>query len=234
MKLKFITFALASLQLAAQPGSASISGSVVAAPGNQALGGTLVTLTRTDLTMFDSAKRRYSTVSRTDGSFSFTGMPDGRYAICGARMPHEDYVDYCAWTMQPPQVTLRAGAPITGYRVALERGVRLEVTVGDPDGALRRIGDERKRGQMRLHVLSREVPPNAMHFFKSDLGGSEYYITIPRRQGMRLIAAADEADLTRRNEPPGLARNRIEEPINLPANQNSQRVEFQFRAKRRP
>lgn len=232
MKAIGLTLCFCVMTLNAQTGTAAISGTVRAAEGNRPLGGSLVTLTRSDLGFLDAGKRRYSTISSPDGTFSFAGLPAGRYAICGARPPHEDYVDHCAWTLTPPQVILRVGAPITGYQVNLERGVRIEVAVDDPDGTLRRIGDERKRWNLRLAVSSDSAPPNAMHFFKSDRRSSEYYLTVPRKQGLRLIASADEADLGKKNDPPGQAKKRHEETLNLTPNETSKRVEFRYHPKK--
>jgi len=208
---------------------------VVAAEGARSLGaGSVVTLTREEVRWNDQTRSRFSTITAANGGFSFNGIPAGTYLVCAARPETEDYVDYCAWTLTPPRVVLRAGTATANFRIALEKGVRVDVAVEDPDGVLRNYSAARKRALLKVHVTSNAVPPNAMQFSKATLGRMEYSLTVPRRAAMRVAAIIEEgADLARAGEPPGLAKRSEAEELVLPPGLERRAVVFRLHAKKK-
>ncbi len=191
------------------------------------LGRAFVTATRLATRVDDAGRTRFAVTTQANGSFEMLGLPAGTYLICGAKEPFEGYVDYCAWTLTPPQINITTTV-IEGYRIRLEKGVRVDAVVADPDGVLRGRSEEAKGRQLRITAGGPGVPPNALQFFKSDALQAEYYVIVPKRLKVRVAAAAADADLSRRSEAAALAKKNVDEEIDYVEGQNVRRVEFRY------
>lgn len=191
------------------------------------LGRALVTATRLATRADDAGRTRFAVTTQPNGSFEILGLPAGTYLICGAKEPFEGYVDFCAWTLNPPQVSI-ATTVVEGYRIRLEKGVRIDAVVADPDGVLRERSEDAKGRQLRLTVGGANVPPNVMQFHKSDARQAEYYAIVPKRLKVRVAAAAGEADLSKRPEPAASAKKNVDEEVDYVEGQNVRRVEFRY------
>lgn len=192
------------------------------------LGGALVTATREYVTEGDVSRSRYSAITKADGTFEILGLGVGIYAVCGAKEPHEGYVDFCAWTLQPPKVTIRAGEIVTGYRIRLEKGVRLDVVMNDPDGALRGVDRDRKRQQLRLGAGQAGMPVNPLYFSQGDSERTEYFLYVPKRIAVKVVASAADADVGKSDDPPGLAKKEAGHDVPYVDGKDSQKVEFRY------
>jgi hypothetical protein len=196
------------------------------------LGGALVTATRDAVQEEELAPGRYSSITKADGTFEILGMAVGTYAICSAKEPHEGYVDFCAWTLQPPKVVLTAGVVRTGYRIQLEKGVRMDVVVHDPDGVMHGKAEARKREQLRVAVAGNGLPPNTLYFSLSDPRKAEYFLYVPKRMGVRVLASAEDGDVSGKDEGPGLARRQTGADVFYVEGRETQKVEFRYHRKK--
>ncbi|MBL8239777.1 MAG: carboxypeptidase regulatory-like domain-containing protein [Bryobacterales bacterium] len=208
-------------------GQAGLRG-VVSDEGGAPLGGALVTATREFVQADEVAPGRYSAITKSDGTFEILGMAAGTYAVCGAKQPHEGYVDFCAWTLQPPRVVLVSGSVRSGYGIRLEKGVRVEAAFYDPDGVLHGKEEGKKREQLRAGVAGPGLPPNGMYFSQSDGGKAEYFLYVPKRMGVKVVASAGDGDLGKRADAPGLARKDVGEDVGYVEGRGVQRVEFRY------
>ena len=71
------------------------------------------------------------TQTASDGSFTMSGLPDGKYQLCAVDKGGT-YLDPCTWSSAPAMVTIDAAHPISGYKLVLAKGVVLQVRVNDP------------------------------------------------------------------------------------------------------
>jgi len=196
------------------------------------VGGALVTATREFMKGTDTDAGRYSTITRADGTFDLSVAVAGTYAVCGAKQPHEGYVDFCAWTLQPPKVVLAAGVMTAGYRMRLEKGVRVDVVLHDPDGVLHGKGEARKREQLRVAAAGNGLPPNPLYFSLSDARKAEYFLYVPKRMGVKVLVSAIDGDVSGKDEGPGLARRELGADVVYVEGRDVQTVEFRYHRKK--
>jgi hypothetical protein len=201
---------------------------LVTEEGGTPVGGALVTATREYMPVTETSPGRYSAITKADGTFEILGMAAGTYAVCGAKHPEEGYVDFCAWTLQPPRVVLANGSVRAGYGIRLEKGVRVEAAFYDPDGVLQGKEEGKKREQLRAGVAGPGLPPNGMYFSRSDAGKAEYFLYVPKRMAVKVVASAGEADLGKRADAPGLAKKDVGEDVGYVEGRGVQRVEFRY------
>ena len=69
--------------------------------------------------------------SAADGSFTLPALPAGTYSLCVADN-NSGYLDPCVWSLAVPQAAIPAGKAVTGFKIALEKGVPLQVRLNDP------------------------------------------------------------------------------------------------------
>jgi hypothetical protein len=105
----------------------TISGNV---PVVKEANGPRAVITWTRQTTIGATKLPPARVAATDekGQFVISGLAGGAYALC-TQIPNSSYVDPCVWNETLPQVKLETGGKVSGVKLELVKGVKLQVVV---------------------------------------------------------------------------------------------------------
>src|SRR5205823_151687 len=110
-------------------GSAKVTGVVRSATGSAIAGAVVMlnVLPGPNAKPFDA-----NTVTAADGSFTFTQVPAGNFAIC-PQAPNSNFLAPCVWDPTPPKITVATGN-VQVPPIVMKNGVMLRVRVDDPSG----------------------------------------------------------------------------------------------------
>jgi hypothetical protein len=133
--------------------------------------------------------------SKSDGSFTLTGVPAGRYQVC-VDAPQENVLDPCLWSTAPTVVTIPATGNVTGLAIQVATGSRLTVHVNDPQALL-----PAPKGGIAGRALSIRVITANNHQVNFRLLGAsartrDHYLPVPFDQSMILVIEASGVSLS--------------------------------------
>lgn len=114
----------------AGPGGASISG-VLEDERGKPVPYLVVSWHRSVILPGDAQAGEGSAVTNEKGEFSFSGLGPATYLLCNRSDAARNLLSNCAWTRTPPAVVLGAGEGVTGYRLRVAEGVRVEIDFQD-------------------------------------------------------------------------------------------------------
>jgi len=135
----------------------------------------------------------------TNGTFTFSRLPAGRYVLCAQILPSEaapansPYVDTCVWGSTQPPITLAAGQQVAGIVFTAPKGAVLNLRVADPDHVLPQTAKAPSPLEPELQLILKG-PDGLFHharFFSNDSGGRTYQAAIPLKTavGMRIASS---------------------------------------------
>ncbi len=129
------------------------------------------------------------------GDFRIDKLAPGIYSVC-ARAINQEFLDPCEWD-QPIRVDIGEGTrDLRGVRVALKRGVRLQVRFDDPGSLLAGRPNTGAKGLVMAHLWlhnGRHVPLDIKYQTKTELVletvvPEDTFMRLQvQRQGVRLI-----------------------------------------------
>ncbi|MEZ5403665.1 MAG: carboxypeptidase-like regulatory domain-containing protein [Bryobacteraceae bacterium] len=93
-----------------------------------------------------------------DGSFVLGGLPDGNYQLC-VEDKGGTYLDPCAWSETQVIVAAKGSRPVSGFRLVMALGVKLEVRVNDAGRVLDPVAPPANRPRTEL-VVAAVTPRN--------------------------------------------------------------------------
>lgn len=117
--------------------------------------------------------------SASDGSFTMSGIPDGKYQLCAADTGG-NYLDPCTWSNAPATVTISAAQPISGFKLVLTKGTLLQVRVNDVGQILDSatgLGQAPATLVVGVQTLRKTLQP--LPVISKDSGGRTYQAAIP-------------------------------------------------------
>jgi len=138
IRLILAALVLVCAAMAQPPAAGAISGRVLSEQGQ--------TL-RATVTLSFSTARGYPappwrTLTGTNGTFTFSRLPAGRYVLCAqvaaseAAPVNSPYVDTCVWPLGQTPITVAAGQQVAGTVFTAPKGALLKLQVADPDHVL--------------------------------------------------------------------------------------------------
>jgi hypothetical protein len=179
-------------------GTGTITGSVVTAKGNPVAGATVLVLSRfpldgsTKFTAFDA-----TVTTAKDGTFSVTGVPSGRFAVCPA-LDGSRYLPPCMWSSEPVVVLSEGQSAKTGA-ITMSEGVDLYVRVDDTKSSRSSKEGRQAGASLMLGVKA----PNGVVFpipqAATDKGGADHHLVVPVETDLTVVAFSQEFDLADSN-----------------------------------
>jgi hypothetical protein len=162
--------------------------------GGTTIGSAWVTLTREPSGPED--RRAPLTVSRPaqpDGSFGFSGLEPGTYAIC-ATFKGSTWLDSCEWGA-PSLVTVRSEQILDGVVVTMKKGKALSIHLNDAGSHL----SKHEKKDPGAHVLIGVITPNGrfrpVDLVADDGHGHDYEAWVPEGADVDLVFRSDFFDL---------------------------------------
>jgi len=146
------------------------------------------------LTLSFAAARGYPAPPRrvltgTNGTFTFSRLPAGKYALCAQVAVLESspancpYVDTCAWGSGQSPIDLAAGQQLAGIVFTAPKGAWLNVRVADPDHVLPQAVPTKGPAGMGPELQLILKGPDGLYrharFASQDNGGRDYQVAIP-------------------------------------------------------
>ena len=182
MKLSLIlvlTQAARISNLAAQPVNATASLQGVVSDGPKQLSNIHVTYTRELAKPGDATPMMFGTLTDAKGQFNFSGLIAGSYVLCAVANPDLSLVPTCKFTMSPQKVSIAAGQAVSGVKIAMEKGTRLEFRVDDPFRLLSVPSVPNPDKAVFVGVQSVEKLIHSATLDSRDVLGLNYYIIVP-------------------------------------------------------
>jgi hypothetical protein len=188
--------AVAQHGVAQSVGTGSISGYVLSEEGRTV---------RAAVTLSFAAARGYPSPPRrvftgTNGAFTFSRLPAGRYALCAQVAASEPapanspYVDTCVWPSGQTPITLTAGQQVGGIVFTAPKGTWLQVRVADPDHVLPQAVAGKGPALLEPELQVMLKGPDGLYrharFLSSDSGGRNYRMAIPLKTALGLKVAS--------------------------------------------
>jgi len=110
---------------------------VVQADQKQPLAGAVVTAVQPATASGRPAQQPFYTVTKADGTFSFDGLPEGKYQFC-VQVTGGDVLDPCRWSASPPVLEVAAARKAEPFVITVQRGIFVHVRLDDEAGMLRK------------------------------------------------------------------------------------------------
>ena len=171
-RLLFACLLVTAVEAWGQHSAAPISGVVV---GND---GTLIQAVITALKVSPPVATG-RVVSASDGSFTMSGVPDGKYQLCAVDNGG-NYLDPCTWSNTPVTVTINAQQPISGFKLVLTKGTILQVRVNDASQILdSAAGPNQVPATLVVGVQTVRHTLQSLPVVSKDSGGRTYQSAIP-------------------------------------------------------
>lgn len=198
------------------PTSGSLSGAILGPAKGETLAGIWVTLNRLPQrgeTGFASVSRRVLTGK--DGTYSFPGLPLGRYEVC-PQLGESLYLNPCEWPDTPaarladlgPLATLTAARPDERLDIQLQAGVILNFRLEDTARRLDAQALSRNEKSPYVGVVLADGKRRPAQPLYGRNGLFVYTILVPAGQPVRPVIEAGGVDLedtARQRLPQGLA-----------------------------
>lgn len=160
--------------------------------------------------------------SETDGSFSFTGLPDGSYNLC----PHPlkpGQLNPCHWSTSVPLLTIAGGQALSGIKIVVPLGGQITVHVDDPRTLLPRVTSAIDHLNLRIGLDRPDgFQPAVM---VSTNSGRDYALNIPFDVPVSLDISSPGLALA---DPKGLATAANGTTLSVTATKLVPKVSFNF------
>lgn len=207
-----MTVALALARVASGQTGGYVSG-VVRAEGGAPVAGATVTL-NVRPTGLETRIHDVRTVTNAAGSYSFRGVPAGRYLVC-AQLPGSDFVSPCFWNNAPPILTDVTDGGTARADVTLATGYRLKIRLDDGGGALVAAGEDQNSLSILVAIVSGSAGFVPVLPSKQDITGRDYEVVVPFGMPFKLTTSSEAFDLNDdRNA--RIANNNFSREINIP------------------
>jgi hypothetical protein len=128
-----------------------LQGSVTTSSGKPVAGAKIAIRVRPSMIGESFQVFNADTTTASDGTFSVSAVPKGKYAIC-AYTTGMNLLDICAWESEPT-VTVAGGQAVVAPAIVLKPSVDLVVQVNDPSGLIVPQGTT-PTGQLRIAIRS--------------------------------------------------------------------------------
>ena len=136
--------------------------------------------------------------SKSDGSFSLTGVPAGKYEIC-VEAPPDNVLDPCVWSPSRPTITVAAGDAVTGLKVTVQTGSVVQIRANDPQALVAGSLGGVAGNALSLMVITRGNRYVNFRLLGKDATGSSHYLVVPFNEPMMLVTASTQFALSDAN-----------------------------------
>ena len=156
----------------------------------------------------------WRTLTGSNGTFTFSRLPAGRYVLCAqvagseAAPANSPYVDTCVWPSGQTPMTLAAGQQVAGVVFTAPKGAWLNVRVADPDRVLPQVLSRAPaplEPELQLMLRGPDGLYRHARYVSTDSGGRTYQIAIPVKTAVGVKIASTIANVF------GQAGNQIQE-----------------------
>ena len=136
--------------------------------------------------------------SKTDGSFTISGVPAGKYQIC-VDAPQENVLDPCVWSSTVNVVDLTSGAPVSGLALKVDTGYMLQVHVNDPQAALPAPKGGTAGAALSLLVITKNNRYQSLRLLGASAAAQDHYLLVPYDETMTLAVSSSSVALSDAN-----------------------------------
>ncbi|MBS1824719.1 MAG: carboxypeptidase regulatory-like domain-containing protein [Acidobacteria bacterium] len=142
-------------------GAGVIRGTVVDAISGGTLAGVHVMAMRSVAEMNPARAVPYRAITDEKGAYNLNAVEDGNYQVCATAL--SGYLDTCSWSSPVPA---RVASSTVDARIAMQRGVPLNVVFADQNGLLEKLRGKIPGGPITVDMTGsdgkrRIIPPDA-------------------------------------------------------------------------
>ena len=137
---------------------------------------------------------RANTITGTDGSFTFTGVPAGTFTIC-VQVPGSVYLNPCTWASSVPSVTLTVGQRASAGIIRLDEGRLLKVRLNDASRVLQADEGKVPGAKVMIGVWTLEGLFVPMRVRTQGATGRDLEIPVPVGRLLQLSVSSKHFDL---------------------------------------
>lgn len=164
--------------------------------------------------------RQYA--SKSDGTFSITEVPAGKYQIClGA--PQVNLLDPCTWSAAPQVADSSKGTNVSGLTVVADTGFMLQVHVNDPDSMPPAPKGGSAGQTLSVTTTARNGRQVRFLLLKAASTGWDYCLPVPFDQTMTLDVKSSGVSLSDGNGQKYTA-NALSIPVRIPSGERGHRL----------
>jgi len=167
------------MPMAAQTVNATASLQGVVTDGPKPVANVHVTYARELAKAGDPTPMMLGVLTDANGQFRFSGLMAGSYVLCAVANPDLSLVPTCKFTMSPQRVTVGSGQAVTGVKIAMDKGHRLDFRVDDPFQLLSTPNIPNPSKSVYVGVQSAERLVHGATLDSRDALGLNYYMIVP-------------------------------------------------------
>ncbi len=205
-------------------GTGQITGSVVDPSGKPLASANVLVLVRPPASASEAfVSFNAAATTGTDGTFSVTGVPAGRFAVC-ASVSNQPLLPSCGWQSEQI-VAVATGQSLNLQPIQLKAGVDLYVRVNDPNGT--RLSTEGKvagASMLLLAGLSTGGVPIPIPMTDFNNKGYDYHLTVPPSTALNLTVFSSFYSLTDANGTAIDPQKGLVQPITIAASAGQYQV----------
>ena len=153
--------------------------------------------------------------SRSDGTFTISGVPAGKYQIC-VEAPQENVLDPCVWSPTDTVVDLSGGKSVAGFAVSVQTGYLLQVHLNDPQALLPAAKGGTSGDAVRIVVKTKSNTFQSFRLFNTAATSRDHYLLVPFDETMTLTVSSANLALSDGNNQ-RYSADTAQIPVRIPA-----------------
>ena len=144
----------------------------------------------------DTAPPGVGMLTGADGTFVFQNLAAATYLMCVQAVPSRQYVASCEWNLKPPEVKVTDGQAVTGVRLTIAKGVRIEFQIQDSKQLLPAPDRQTPGTFFRAAVLTSNGLLHQARLAWHDDKTVTYALTVPVNTALKLNLASNTVQLS--------------------------------------